>query len=80
MNGDEPIICGPGEFWYEAPGCHHQRSENVSQGEERAKFIAVLIVDDETIKDDPMAIFVLDKEVETGERKGEVVVGEEQCH
>ncbi|KAF2003858.1 cupin domain protein, partial [Amniculicola lignicola CBS 123094] len=49
MNGKEPKTYGPGGFWYEAPGCHHQRSEWVS-GEEGATFIAVLIVDDETIQ------------------------------
>lgn len=80
MNGDEPIICGPGDHWYEAPGCHHQRSENAGEG--RAKFIAVLIVDDETIDHgrDPGAIFVLDKEVEMGEKKGEIGVAGEGCH
>jgi quercetin dioxygenase-like cupin family protein len=62
MNGNPPKIYGPGEYWYEAPGCHHQRSENVEGGEE-AKFYAVLIVDDGA---DP---FVLDKEVEMGEKQ-----------
>ncbi|KAH6887690.1 hypothetical protein B0T10DRAFT_549661 [Thelonectria olida] len=36
-------IYGPGESWYEAPGCHHVRSETV--GDEDAVFIANLIVD-----------------------------------
>ncbi|KAH7166522.1 hypothetical protein EDB81DRAFT_782395 [Dactylonectria macrodidyma] len=35
-------VYGPGESWYEAPGCHHVRSENV--GDEEALFIANLIV------------------------------------
>ncbi|SPO07243.1 uncharacterized protein DNG_09937 [Cephalotrichum gorgonifer] len=35
-------IYGPGESWYEAPGCHHVRSENV--GDEEALFVANLIV------------------------------------
>ena len=82
MNDEEPILVSPGEFWYEAPGCHHQRSENVSkeEGGQRAEFLAVLIVDSEVIAKDPGAIFVLDKEVEAGERKGEVGQAEEGCH
>ena len=69
MNCSEPKEYGPGDFWYEAPGCHHQRSENVS-ATERAKFYAILIVDDEVIKDGNYAgILVLDKEVEEGERE-----------
>lgn len=36
-------IYGPGESWYEAPGCHHVRSETV--GDEDAVFIANMIVD-----------------------------------
>ncbi|KAK9236429.1 hypothetical protein V1525DRAFT_407059 [Lipomyces kononenkoae] len=63
MNSDEPIISKKGEMWYEAPGCHHVRSENDS-GSERAKFFAVLIVDDEVIKDGFHNIFVLDAEKE----------------
>merc|ERR1712222_52820 len=49
VNNNEPIVCKVGDFWFEAPGCHHQRCENV--GEENAKFFAVLVVDDEVIKD-----------------------------
>lgn len=80
MNDEEPIICGPGDFWYEAPGCHHQRSENVGEG--RSKFIAVLVVDSETIDHGKNlgAVFVLDKEVEMGEKPGETGVGGEACH
>jgi quercetin dioxygenase-like cupin family protein len=78
MNGDAPIRNGPGEFFYEAPGCHHERSENAGEG--HAKFIAVLIVDDETIDygTDLGAVFVLDKEVEMGERKASSASG--GCH
>ncbi|KAH7402876.1 hypothetical protein BKA66DRAFT_12683 [Pyrenochaeta sp. MPI-SDFR-AT-0127] len=71
MNSAAPQTYGPGEFWYEGPGCHHQRSENPSTTE-RAKFFAVLIVDDETLGgkggEEFGNIFVLDKEVEMGEK------------
>ena len=40
---------GPGESWYEPPGCHHVRSENASKDEE-AVFIATLIQDTEKIE------------------------------
>ena len=66
MNGNEPNTFGVGDFWYEAPGCHHQRSECV--GEEKTKFFVTLIVDDETIKDGYGSVLVLDKEVEAGEK------------
>lgn len=36
-------IYGPGESWYEAPGCHHVRSENA--GEVECQFVANLILD-----------------------------------
>ncbi|KAF2728468.1 hypothetical protein EJ04DRAFT_504026 [Polyplosphaeria fusca] len=68
MNSNEPVSYSVGDFWYEAPGCHHQRSECV--GDENAEFLAVLIVDDETIRDGNFgAVFVLDKEVEVGEKE-----------
>ncbi|KAF2876079.1 hypothetical protein BDV95DRAFT_216468 [Massariosphaeria phaeospora] len=75
MNGQEPKIYGPGDFLYEAPGCHHQRSDN--PGEENAIFFAVLVVDDEVINGgkDLGQLVVLDKEVETGERKPSKCVG-----
>jgi quercetin dioxygenase-like cupin family protein len=63
MNCDEPIVSKKGDFWYEAPGCHHVRSENTS-GSETAKFLAILIVDDEVIQDGFENIFVLDAEKE----------------
>lgn len=64
MNDDEPIVSQKGDMWYEAPGCHHVRSENL-KGSEKAKFLAVLIVDDEVIKDGFHRIVVLDAEKET---------------
>lgn len=63
MNHDEPIVSRKGDMWYEAPGCHHVRSENLGSSE-KAKFLAVLIVDDEVIKDGFHRIVVLDAENE----------------
>ncbi|OJJ56087.1 hypothetical protein ASPSYDRAFT_60196 [Aspergillus sydowii CBS 593.65] len=51
MNDDDP-----------GPGCHHVRSENNTQ--ERASFVAVLIIDDEVVKEGYHKIFVLDAENE----------------
>jgi hypothetical protein len=62
MNDNAPVVHGVGDFWYEAPGCHHRRSENVGAG--NARFFAVMVVDDETVKDGYESVFVLDKEVE----------------
>ncbi|KAH7200561.1 hypothetical protein DER44DRAFT_672837 [Fusarium oxysporum] len=41
-------VYGPGESWYEAPGCHHVRSENV--GNDEALFIANLVVSTDVFK------------------------------
>lgn len=41
-------VYGPGESWYEAPGCHHVRSENV--GDEEALFIANMVVSDKVFE------------------------------
>lgn len=60
MNCDDPIISKKGDVWYEAPGCHHVRSEN--NGSEKAKFLAVLVIDEEVIKDGFHNILVLDAE------------------
>ena len=49
MNDDEPAIYGEGEVFYESPGCHHVRGENVSETEE-ASFYAVFVVDDEVLE------------------------------
>lgn len=70
-----PKIYGPGESWYEAPGCHHVRSENA--GEEEALFIANLVVGDEVFEGLDVGatgveaqfakigrVFVIDKDVE----------------
>ena len=42
---------GPGEMWYEAPGCRHVRSENASD-EESAQFFANFIIAKEKILGD----------------------------
>ncbi|KAM0425923.1 hypothetical protein ACHAPT_008861 [Fusarium lateritium] len=68
-------VYGPGESWYEAPGCHHVRSETV--GDEEAVFVANLIVSTDTFKgldikarsaEDDLAkimrVVIIDKEVE----------------
>ncbi|KAJ6084402.1 hypothetical protein N7486_011202 [Penicillium sp. IBT 16267x] len=62
MNCDDPIVSQKGDMWYEAPGCHHVRSEN--NGSAKAKFLAVLIIDDEVIKDGLHNIMVLDADQE----------------
>lgn len=46
--GTGPQIHSAGESWYEPPGCHHVRSENV--GDEEAQFLATLILDTERIE------------------------------
>lgn len=40
---------GPGESWYEAPGCHHVRSENASE-EEEAVFVANFVIETEKLE------------------------------
>ncbi|KAL4963858.1 cupin domain-containing protein [Aspergillus stella-maris] len=60
MNDDDPILTKQGECFYEGPGCHHVRSENNTG--EKAAFTAVLVVDDEVVKDGYQNIFVLDAE------------------
>lgn len=42
-------VYGPGDSWYEGPGCHHVRSHNASE-EEECQFIAMFIVDTERIE------------------------------
>ena len=62
MNNEQPEIAKPGECWYEAPGCHHVRGENASKTE-TASFFAVLIVDDDVVKDGYEGVVVIDEEV-----------------
>ena len=68
-------IYGPGETWFEMPGCHHVRSECV--GDEEALFLANMIVSDNVFEGlDPnatgleadfakiMRVVIIDAEVE----------------
>lgn len=56
-----------GDSWYEPPGCHHVRSENV--GDEEAEFIAWFVVSKETVDKEGLAgLVVIDADVE--ERRG----------
>ncbi|KAL8791987.1 MAG: hypothetical protein Q9195_005405 [Heterodermia aff. obscurata] len=66
MNCDEPIVVREGEMFYEAPGCHHVRSENVCEtATEEASFYAVFIVDDEVVeKYGYQGLVVMDAEAE----------------
>ena len=64
MNCDEPEIARSGECWYEAPGCHHVRGENACKTE-TASFFAVLIVDDDVVKDGYEGVVVIDEEVKS---------------
>ncbi|KAL5335516.1 hypothetical protein BJX70DRAFT_374932 [Aspergillus crustosus] len=68
MNESDPIVTSAGEIFYEAPGCHHVRSENNTG--ERAGFVVVLVVDDEVVADgDYRRLVVLDAEAEGVEVK-----------
>ena len=69
MNCDEPIVSREGEIFFEAPGCHHVRSENVSEAPgEEASFYAVFIVDDEVVeKHGYQGLVVMDAEAEKKE-------------
>lgn len=69
MNQDEPKVYHAGESWYEAPGCHHVRAENVSDTKE-AKFYAVLIIKDEVIERDGYESLVL-LDADVAEQKGQ---------
>ncbi|KAK3068667.1 hypothetical protein LTR53_013581 [Teratosphaeriaceae sp. CCFEE 6253] len=59
-----PKVYEKGESWYEAPGCHHVRSENV--GDEEAVFIASMITDEKRIAEMGLlrALVVIDADLE----------------
>lgn len=63
MNQEPAFTVGPGEMWYEAPGCHHVQGENVSSSKD-ASFFAVLIVDDEVVQNGYEGLVVIDQAVE----------------
>jgi hypothetical protein len=48
--GTGPKIYGPGDSWYEPPGCHHVRSGNASETED-CQFQATFIIDTKTIEE-----------------------------
>ena len=63
MNDGPAVVRGPGESFYEAPGCHHVLGENASEGE--TKFFAVFVVDDTYLEKEGLGgLVVLDAEVE----------------
>lgn len=60
---DQPIKhVEAGQSWYEAPGCHHRVSENVSKTEE-AKLLATMVVETKVFEEGGMgAVVILDEE------------------
>ena len=56
MNDDEAFESSAGETFFEAPGCHHVRSENNT--DEEASFFALFIVDEETVEKGGLAALV----------------------
>ena len=72
MNDDTAFEAHAGETWYEAPGCHHVRGENVSKDEE-ASFFAIFVIDKAVVENQGMGVlFQLDADMEGKERKGEM--------
>ena len=49
-NHDLPVVSTACEIWYEGPGCQHLRKESISK-DSPAKFYALLIIDDEVVRD-----------------------------
>ena len=62
MKQDEAKVYRKGETFYEPPGCHHVRCENVGEeGSGDAVFVAVMVVDDAVLEGDGYAgLAVLD--------------------
>lgn len=61
--GSGPKVYSVGDTWYEPPGCHHVRSENV--GDEEAEFLAAFVVSREKVdKEGLRSLVVIDAEVE----------------
>ena len=71
----EPKIYGPGDFWYEPPGCHHVRSENV--GDEDGQILAVFIIEQKSIDEKGLvdAVIQFDADVEEKERESAQTTG-----
>ena len=62
MNDQNIKYVEAGQSWYEAPGCHHRVSENVSKTEE-AKLVATMVVETKVVEEGGMgALVILDEE------------------
>lgn len=61
MNGNPPRVYEVGESFMELPGCHHTVGENNSK-DQRAKLMAVFIVDTEVVKQGYEGLVVIDEE------------------
>ncbi len=61
-----PKIYEKGDSWYEPPGCHHVRSENV--GDKEAIFIASFVADAKRIEEKGLlgALVVMDADLDGG--------------
>lgn len=70
MNSDAPQISKAGECWYEAPGCHHVMGENASK-DETASFFAVIVVDDDVVKDGYEGLVVVDEAVKEAAKEAD---------
>ena len=67
MNEDPLFESGPGDSFFESPGCHHVKSYNI--GDTEASFYATLILDQKVIDDEGYgSLVVVDAEVEEQER------------
>ncbi|KAK5047504.1 hypothetical protein LTR84_006601 [Exophiala bonariae] len=65
--GTGPKVYSVGESWYEPPGCHHVRSENV--GDEEAQFLAVFVIDKKKVDTEGLAsLVVIDAAVEEAQK------------
>ena len=65
--GSGPKVYSVGETWYEPPGCHHVRSENV--GDEEAEFIATFVIDKKKVDTEGLeSLVVIDAAVEEAKR------------
>jgi hypothetical protein len=62
MNDNPMTIFGPGESFFEYPGCHHRISDNASTTEE-AVLVATLIVDTKVVEEGGVeGLVVIDEE------------------
>jgi hypothetical protein len=66
---DGPKIHSEGDCWYEPPGCHHVRNENV--GDEEAVFIANFVIETKKIEELGILRALVQIDAEEGEKRGE---------